>query len=104
MAGRAQRMKSRLRQSSNHRGGVAAMIAILGTLIVFVAVIGGLLMEKGHLGVLIQPAELLIIAGAATGTLRVANPSTFSRRLPAGLRAFSRAPAWASRAISTRSA
>ena len=41
---------------------------------VFGAVIGGFLMEKGHILVLIQPAELLIIAGAATGTLLVANP------------------------------
>ena len=31
-------------------------------------------MEKGHIAVLIQPAELLIIVGAATGTLLVANP------------------------------
>ncbi len=50
------------------------MIAILGILIVFLAVLGGFLMEKGHIAVLIQPAELLIIAGAASGTMLVANP------------------------------
>ena len=50
------------------------MIAIVGILLVFAAVIGGFLMEKGHLAVLIQPAELLIIAGAGTGTMLVANP------------------------------
>jgi chemotaxis protein MotA len=50
------------------------MFAIIGILIVFGAVIGGFLMEKGQIAVLIQPAELLIIAGAATGTLLVANP------------------------------
>src|SRR5271170_4226830 len=31
-------------------------------------------MEKGHLAVLVQPAEVLIIAGAALGTLLTANP------------------------------
>jgi chemotaxis protein MotA len=50
------------------------MIAVVGILIVFGAVIGGFLMEKGQIMVLVQPAELLIIAGAAMGTLLVANP------------------------------
>ena len=52
----------------------ASMIAIIGIFVVFAAVIGGFLMEKGHMAVLLQPAELLIIAGAASGTLLVANP------------------------------
>ena len=43
------------------------MFAIIGIVLVFGAVIGGFLMEKGHMAVLVQPAELLIIAGAATG-------------------------------------
>ena len=38
------------------------MFAIIGIVVVFVSVIGGFLMEKGHLEVLVQPAELLIIA------------------------------------------
>jgi chemotaxis protein MotA len=50
------------------------MFAIVGILLVFGAVIGGFLMEKGHLAVLLQPAEFLIIAGAAIGTLLIANP------------------------------
>ena len=50
------------------------MFAIIGILVVFGAVIGGYLMEKGHLVVLLQPAELLIIGGAAFGTLLIANP------------------------------
>ncbi|MGC9158317.1 MAG: flagellar motor stator protein MotA [Terracidiphilus sp.] len=50
------------------------MFAIIGILVVFGSVIGGFLMEKGHLLVLLQPAELLIIAGAGTGTLLAANP------------------------------
>jgi chemotaxis protein MotA len=61
------------------------MFAIVGILIVFGAVIGGFLMEKGQLAVLVQPAELLIIAGAATGTLLVANPVHILKEIVAGL-------------------
>src|SRR6185312_6170596 len=50
------------------------MFSILGILMVFGAVIGGFLMEKGKLMVLVQPSELVIIGGAAIGTVLVANP------------------------------
>ena len=50
------------------------MFSIIGILVVFGAIIGGFLMERGNLMVLVQPAELLIIGGAAIGTLLVANP------------------------------
>jgi chemotaxis protein MotA len=50
------------------------MFAIIGVVIVLGAVIGGFLMEHGKLAVLIQPAELIIIGGAAAGTLLIANP------------------------------
>jgi chemotaxis protein MotA len=62
------------------------MFAILGILLVFGAVIGGFLMEKGHIEVLIQPAELLIIVGAATGTLLVANPTHILKGIAGGLK------------------
>jgi len=61
------------------------MFAIIGIVVVFGAVIGGFLMEKGHIQVLIQPAELLIIAGAATGTLLVANPMHIIKGIVGGL-------------------
>lgn len=61
------------------------MFAIVGILIVFGAVIGGFLMEKGQIAVLVQPAELLIIAGAATGTLLVANPVHILKGILAGV-------------------
>jgi chemotaxis protein MotA len=61
------------------------MFAILGILIVFGAVIGGFLMEKGHLAVLVQPAELIILAGAAAGTLLVANPLHILKAITSGL-------------------
>ena len=41
------------------------MFAIIGIVVVFGAVLGGYLMEHGNVKVLIQPAELIIIAGAA---------------------------------------
>jgi chemotaxis protein MotA len=43
-------------------------------LVVFGSVIGGFLMEDGKPLVLVQPSELLIIGGAAIGTMLVANP------------------------------
>jgi chemotaxis protein MotA len=61
------------------------MLAIIGIVIVFGAVIGGFLMEKGHIAVLIQPAELLLIAGAATGTLLIANPMHIIKGVMNGL-------------------
>ena len=61
------------------------MFAIIGIVIVFAAVIGGFLMEKGHIAVLLQPAELLIIAGASAGTLLVANPTHILKGILAGL-------------------
>src|SRR3954452_11351387 len=50
------------------------MFSIIGIVVVIGAVIGGYLMEHGKLAVLIQPAELVIIGGAAIGTLLIGNP------------------------------
>ncbi len=50
------------------------MFSIIGMVVVIGAIIGGYLMEKGNLKVLVQPAELVIIGGAALGTLLIANP------------------------------
>ena len=50
------------------------MFTILGIVIVLVGVIGGYLFENGPLHVLIQPAELVIIGGAAIGALLVSAP------------------------------
>lgn len=57
------------------------MGSIIGIVVVFGAVIGGFLMEKGHLAVLIQPAELVTIGGAAIGTMLVGNPFHILKRL-----------------------
>ncbi len=61
------------------------MFAIIGIVVVFGSIISGFLMEKGHILVLVQPAELLIIAGSATGTLLVANPVHVIKAIAAGL-------------------
>src|SRR5579863_9048098 len=61
------------------------MFAIIGALVVLGAVMGGYLMEHGKIGVLLQPAELLIIAGAAAGTLLIANPIQTIVKIAKGL-------------------
>src|ERR1700735_1786518 len=60
------------------------MFAIIGNIVVCGAVAADYLMEHGHLGVLLQPAELLIIGGAGMGTLLVANPLRILKRIAAG--------------------
>jgi chemotaxis protein MotA len=61
------------------------MFAIIGIVVVFGAVVGGYLMEHGNIKVLLQPAELLIIAGAGSGTLLIANPLHILKGIAAGL-------------------
>jgi chemotaxis protein MotA len=61
------------------------VIALVGILVVFGSIIGGYLMEKGNMAVLLQPAELLIIGGAALGTLLIANPIHIIKNIVAGL-------------------
>jgi chemotaxis protein MotA len=50
------------------------MFSLIGMAVVIGAIIGGYLMEHGQLGVLFQPAELVIIGGSALGTILIANP------------------------------
>jgi len=61
------------------------MFGIAGIIVVFGAVIGGYLVEHGNLKVLIQPAELLIIGGAAAGTVLIANPVTVLKGIADGM-------------------
>jgi chemotaxis protein MotA len=61
------------------------MFAIIGIVVVFGAVIAGYRMEHGNLMVLMQPAELVIIAGAATGTVLIANPLHVLKKIAAGV-------------------
>jgi chemotaxis protein MotA len=61
------------------------MFVIIGIVVVFGAVIAGYLMEKGNLRVLLQPAELIIIAGAAIGTVLIANPLHILKAIAGGI-------------------
>ena len=61
------------------------MISILGIIIVLGAIAGGYLMEHGKFMVLLQPAELVIIFGAAIGTVVISNPLPVLIRIGKGL-------------------
>lgn len=50
------------------------MGVIIGYIVVLGSVVGGFLMVGGHPGALIQPSELVIIAGAGLGAFLVSNP------------------------------
>ncbi len=61
------------------------MFAIIGIVVVFGCVIAGYMMEHGNLKVLVQPAELIIIAGAGVGTLLISNPLYILKSIVGGL-------------------
>lgn len=61
------------------------MYQIIGILAVFGAVVSGYLMEKGNLRVLLQPAELVIIGGAAIGTVLIGNPPHILKKILSGI-------------------
>jgi chemotaxis protein MotA len=61
------------------------MFAIIGIVVVFGCVLAGYLMEHGNLRVLIQPAELVTIGGAAIGTVLIANPLHILKQIAGGI-------------------
>src|SRR5689334_8017414 len=61
------------------------MFVIIGIVVVIGAIVGGYLMEHGNLRVLLQPAELIIIGGAAAGTVLVANPLHILKKIVSGI-------------------
>jgi chemotaxis protein MotA len=61
------------------------MFIIIGIVVVFGSIIAGYLMEHGNLKVLLQPAELIIIGGAAIGTLLIANPLHVVKKILGGI-------------------
>src|SRR5438445_6025303 len=58
------------------------MFTLLGLVIVFTAILGGYVWAGGPLHVLVQPAGLAIIGGAAVGTLLMAAPGKMRGRRP----------------------
>jgi chemotaxis protein MotA len=61
------------------------MFSIIGILVVFGAIVSGYVMEKGNLAVLMQPAELIIIGGAAAGTVLIGNPPHILKAIVGGI-------------------
>jgi len=61
------------------------MYSIIGIVVVFGCIVAGYLMEKGNLMVLVQPAELIIIGGAAAGTILIANPPHVLKKIAKGI-------------------
>src|SRR5271156_120693 len=61
------------------------MFAIIGIVVVFGCIAAGYLMEHGNLRVLMQPAELIIIGGAAAGTVLIANPLHILKQIAGGI-------------------
>lgn len=68
------------------------MFVLIGIVVVFAAVFGGYLLERGNPYVLMQPAELLIVGGAAAGIIMVANPPDVLRKMCRGVATVFRAP------------
>lgn len=69
------------------------MFTIIGIVVVFGAILAGYLMEHGNISVLLQPAELIIIGGAAAGTLLIANPMHIVKQIAGGFGvAFGKSP------------
>lgn len=61
------------------------MIVLVGILIVLGGVIGGYTMHGGHMGILLQPTELIIIGGAALGALLISNPLSVVKGVGRGI-------------------
>lgn len=61
------------------------MFILIGVVIVIASIVGGYLMEKGNLALLYQPAEFVIIFGAAIGMFVIASPMKTIKAVQAGL-------------------
>jgi len=64
------------------------MLLIIGAIIVFGSVAGGYVMHGGSMLVLWQPTELMIIGGAAVGSLLIGTPISILRHLAGQLKRF----------------
>ena len=59
------------------------MLLIVGVIVVIGSIVGGYMMEGGHLMLLNQPAEFVIIGGAALGSLLISTPMPVLKQLVA---------------------
>jgi chemotaxis protein MotA len=84
-AGDRSRSVSKFQLEASGAGEPLAMFIVIGAIVVFGCIVGGFLMEHGNILVLLQPAELIIIGGAAVGTLLIANPLHVIKKIAAGV-------------------
>lgn len=68
------------------------MLVIVGSVVVVACVLGGYAAMGGHLAVLVQPFELMIIGGAAFGAFIIANPKVVLVRAGKGIGRILRGP------------
>ncbi len=61
------------------------MFVFIGIVIVLGSVLGGYMMEQGNLSLLLQPAELIIIAGAALGGFIISSPMKVMKAVQVGI-------------------
>jgi chemotaxis protein MotA len=64
------------------------MLLIVGSVVVIAAIMAGYLMEGGAVMALFQPAELVIIGGAALGSMLISTPMPLLKRLAGSLGGF----------------
>lgn len=57
------------------------MMLIIGSIVVIVCVLGAYAAHGGHLGVLWQPLEFVIILGSAIGAFLIGNPKTILKQI-----------------------
>lgn len=57
------------------------MTIAIGAVVVLLSVVAGYMMHGGHVGVLFQPSEFLIIGGAAVGSMFISTPPAVMRHL-----------------------
>ena len=62
------------------------MSTIIGLVVVFASVLGGFAMAGGAFGVLVQPAELVVIGGATVGTVLISAPGKVLSRVTGALK------------------
>ena len=68
------------------------MIQIIGSIVVVGCVVGGFLLEGGHILALWHPTEILIIVGAALGAFMTSNPPKICKAAFAGAIGFVKGP------------
>ena len=68
------------------------MIQVIGSIVVVACVIGGFVLEGGHVLALWHPTEVLIIVGAALGAFMTSNPPKVSKAAFTGAIGFVKGP------------